>query len=88
MKRNVEESMSDFYRWLEANFHGGVVLVGHGAFSNNSAIGLMEDFRSAGYSDAQIKSIISGFSDTLLAFQKDYPGLNCLVLKCNKSSLH
>ena len=88
MKRNVEESMTAFYTWLEENFHGGVVLVGHGAFSNNSARRLIEDFRSAGYSDAQIKSIINGFSDSLLAFQKNYPGQTCLVLTCNKLLVH
>ena len=63
--------MRDFYSWLEEKFPGGVVLVGHDDFSNKS---LVREFRNARISDDEIRKIITGFSDTLAAFQKFSPG--------------
>ena len=82
--------MRDFFNWLEGHFPGGVILVGHGIFSDKTAHDLVVHFRSAGFSDDQIRSTINGFSDTLVAFPKKYPdpgkySINnfCLILTSN-----
>ena len=84
VRKSRNDLMKAFYNWLKAKFPGGVVLVGHGTFSNGARL-LVDNFCDAGYSDEQIERIIIGFSDTLVAFPKFYPGnykINNFCLIC------
>ena len=72
VRESKNDLMKAFYNWLKNNFPSGVVLVGHGIFSNGARL-LVENLCDVGYSDEQIERIIIGFSDTLDAFPKFYP---------------
>ncbi len=75
-----EEGIDSFYSWLEDNFPEGAILIAHGAFAND-APQIVQGFQNSGWSDDQIENVVLGFSDTLSAFKKNFPGITkCLLL--------
>ena len=74
-----EHPIREFFNWLRDEFPKGVILVAHNAFASDARI-LIEVMEQSGVKENQTKKVIHGFSDTSVAFKKNFKGNYSLPL--------
>ena len=73
------QAVRKFFNWLHDEFPEGVILVAHTAFAYDARI-LIEVMEQSGVKENQTKKVIHGFSDTSVAFKKNFKGNYSLPL--------
>ena len=67
------QAVRQFFNWLRDEFPKGVILVAHTAFAYDARI-LIQMMEQSGVKETQTKKVIHGFSDTSVAFKKNFKG--------------